>query len=379
LRISEFGLWNKTVRNPQSAIRNGVAMIQVLIVDDSPTLRRVIRSVLESDPELQVVGEARNGEEAIALCDELQPDIITMDIQMPVMDGYQAIGHIMAESPRPILVLTTSDSDRQLGVSFKAIELGALYVAGKPKGPAGVDPEADKLIASVKAMAGVKVVGRRPWLLKHGSEPPIVRPAPRPSRSPVGLIAIGASTGGPPALQAILSELKAGLSVPVVVVQHISPGFVRGLARWLNQTTPLQVKLAEAGECLRADRVYVAPDGQHLLVRRRGLASLKDDPKVDGHRPSVTALFESVARTYGSSAVGVLLTGMGSDGAQGLKMLREAGGHTIVQDKDTCVVFGMPKQAIALGAAIEVLPLGEIGRRLVELVAPHHAHGGWHG
>jgi two-component system chemotaxis response regulator CheB len=342
-------------------------MIRVLIVDDSPTLRQLIRAILESDSELQVVGEARNGEEAITLSDRLQPDIITMDIQMPGVDGYQAIRHIMAESPRPIVVLTSTKSDRELGISFRATELGALSVVGKPQGPAGMDPEADKLIASVKAMAGVKVVGRRPWLLSKKVEPPARQPCLRSSREPVRLFAIGASTGGPPALQVVLSKLPAGLSAPVVVVQHISPGFIHGLARWLNQTIPLQVKVAEERERLRPGMVYLAPDSQHLLVKQVGLTYLKDDPPVDGHRPSVTALFESVARSYGPAVVGVLLTGMGSDGARGLKALCDAGGDTIVQDEDTCVVFGMPKQAIALGAAQEVLPLERIGVRLVEL------------
>ena len=343
-------------------------MIRVLIVDDSPTLRGLIRSVLESDPELQVVGEARHGEEAIAQCESLQPDIITMDIQMPVMDGYQAIRHIMSESPRPIVVLTSSESERQLGVSAKASELGALAVGRKPHGLPGVDPEADKLIASVRAMAGVKVVGRRPWLLKKEVEPPARQPRTRPTHGLVRLVAIGASTGGPPALQVVLSKLPADSPLPIMVVQHISPGFVSGLARWLNQTISLEVQVAEANEPLRPGTVYLAPDGQHLLVKRRGLVWLKDDPLVDGHRPSVTALFESVAQGYGSSVVGVLLTGMGSDGARGLKALRDAGGYTIAQDEDSCVVFGMPKQAIALGAAVEVLPLEQIGSRLAELV-----------
>ena len=378
-------------------------MIRVLIVDDSPTLRQLTRAILESDPHLQVVGEARNGEEAIALCDKLNPDIITMDIRMPKMDGYQAIRRIMTELPRPIVVLTSTMSDLELGITFKAIEAGALMVVGKPHGLPGTDPEADQLIASVKAMAGVKVVRRRPWLLKEtptarrgetstetsasgsaeltveasvepGScrrpaEPPRDKPRPRPVPRPLRLIAIGASTGGPPALQVILGGLPADLSVPVVVVQHISSGFVAGMARWLDETTPLRVKVAENGEPLRPGTVYLALDGKHLQVTENALAWLRDSPPVDGHRPSVTALLESVAQTYGRAAVGVLLTGMGKDGGRGLKALHEAGGHTIAQDEGTCVVFGMPKEAIALGAATEVLPLPQIGTRLAELVA----------
>jgi two-component system chemotaxis response regulator CheB len=342
-------------------------MIRVLVVDDSPTLRQLIRSILESDPELQVVGQACNGEEAIALCHRLEPDIITTDICMPKMDGFEATRHIMAESPRPIVVLTSTKSDIELGISSKALEAGALMVVGKPHGLPGEDPRADQLIAQVKTMARVKVVTRRWRLEKKTPAPRRSEPALRPPPGPVRLIAIGASTGGPPALQAVLGKLPAGL--PVVVVQHISPGFVQGLARWLNETTPLRVKVAESGEALQPGTVYLAPDGRHLLVTAGGHAWLKVSSPVGGHRPSATVLFQSVAQSYGPAAVGVLLTGMGKDGAQGFKALHDAGAHTIAQDEATCVVFGMPKQAIALGAVKEVLPLEQIGARLEALIA----------
>ncbi len=347
-------------------------MIRVLIAEDSPTLRHLIRAILESDPELRVVGEARNGVEAVALCHKLQPDIITMDVRMPKMNGFDAIRRIMAESPRPIVVLTSTKSDFEMKISFKALEVGALMVVGKPHGLPGDDPEADKLILQVKAMADVKVVRRRRRLEKgppaplrgEPAEPPRDRRRAGPARGPVRLIAIGASTGGPPALQAVISQLPADLPVPVVVVQHISLGFTEGLVRWLNGTTPLQVKVAEHREHLRAGTVYLAPDGHHLLVTQSGRVQLSASPRVDGHRPSATALFESVAQNYGRATVGILLTGMGKDGAQGLKLLHDAGSRTIAQDEDTCVVFGMPKEAIALGAAQEVLPLQRIGTRL---------------
>jgi two-component system chemotaxis response regulator CheB len=364
-------------------------MIRVLIVDDSPTLRHLVRAILESDPELHVVGEARNSEEAVDLTRKLQPDIITMDIRMPQADGYQAIRRIMAESPRPILVLASAKSDLEPTSSMKALEAGALMVVGKPHGLPGADPEADQLIAQVKAMAEVKVVRRRWWLLGEKSaprrgepaEPPRGEPVepgqskpvvttPRPAPGPVHLIAIGASTGGPPALQIIFGQLPipTGLSVPVVVVQHISQGFVDGLARWLDETTPLRIKVAEDGEPLRPGTVYMAPDDQHLLVTQGDRARLKSSPPVDGHRPSVTVLFESVAQNYGSATVGVLLTGMGDDGARGLKALHDAGGRTIAQDKATSVIFGMPQRGIVLGVAHEVLPLEQIAPRLAELV-----------
>jgi two-component system chemotaxis response regulator CheB len=343
-------------------------MIRVLVVDDSPTMRTLIRVILDSDPGLQVVGEGRNGQDAVRLCSQLQPDIITMDIRMPAMDGYEAIHRIMAESPRPIVVLTSTMSDVELGTSYKALEAGALMVVGKPHGLPDEDPEAAQLIAQVKAMAGVKVVGRRrapqSGLGKHPPAPPI----PRPAAGPVQIIAVGASTGGPPAVQIILSQLPADLGVPVVIVQHISPGFVGGLARWLDETTPLRVKVAEHREHTQPATAYLAPDDRHLVIRSAGTLSLEDSPPVDGHRPSVTALFESVAQIYGRAAVGVLLTGMGSDGARGLKAMHEVGAPTIAQDEASCVVFGMPQRAIALGAAGRVLTVDEIGLHLLEMV-----------
>ena len=369
-------------------------MILVLIVDDSPTLRHLTRKILESDPELRVVGEAGNSQAAIALCDQLQPDIVTLDVRMLQADGDLAIRRIMAESPRPIVVLADTKSDPDLTSGFKALEAGALMVVGKPHGLPGSDAEADKFIAQVKAMAGVKVVRRRWWLFgpwsdgrvvrsseterpldqglpwKGRSDHQTIRPALRPGSGQglMQLIAMGASTGGPLALQGILGQLPGNLPVPIVVVQHISHGFVSGLAHWLNATTPLRVKVAESGEPLRPGTVYLAPDDQHLLVTQDRIVRLEASPPVDGHRPSVTALFESVAQSYGRAAVGVLLTGMGSDGAWGLKALHDAGSYTIAQDEATSIVFGMPQRGIALGVAHEVWPLEQIAGRLNKLV-----------
>jgi len=343
-------------------------MIRVLVVDDSPTMRQVIRAVLESDSELKVVGEAYNGINAVALCEKLQPDIITMDIRMPEMNGFEAIRTIMAESPRPIVVLTSTRSDIELGTSFNAIDAGALMVCGKPRGLPGEDPAADRLIQQIKIMAEVKVVRRRWHLTEKKTQSSLEKTveansiATRPLTP--RLIAIGTSTGGPPALQMILKEFTASLPVPVVIVQHISSGFVEGLAHWLDGTTPLRVKVAEICEVLEAGTVYLAPEDQHLMVTKHGRVRLRASPEVDGHRPSATVLFESVAESYGPNAVGILLTGMGRDGAQGLKTLREKGGHTIAQDEASSVIFGMPKEAIALGAAEKVLSLEQITSRL---------------
>ncbi len=345
-------------------------MTKVLIVDDSATLRHLIRAILTTDPELNIIGEARNGKEAVQMVARLHPDVVTMDIQMPHMDGYEAIRRIMSENPVPIVVLTSTESDIRLGATYKGVESGALMVIGKPRGFPGDDPEAVELINVVKAMADVKVI-RRKWKVEATPEPPgkghpmgkasLLLPRYR-------LVAVGTSTGGPPALRTVLGDLPDTFPVPVVVVQHISKGFTEGLARWLNETISVRVKLAEAGERLLAGTVYIAPDGVHLQVTGQGKAALLQESPMDGHRPSVTALFNSVAKQYGRGAVGVLMTGMGRDGANGLYAMKQEGAYTIAQDEASSIVFGMPKEAINMGAAGEVLALQEIAQRIKELI-----------
>ena len=344
-------------------------MTNVLIVDDSPTLRHLIRAILTTDPDLNVIGEAQNGEEAVKMVARLHPDVVTMDIHMPQMDGYQAIRRIMSETPVPIVVLTSTESDIRLGATYKGVESGALMVLGKPHGLRGDDPEADELINVVKAMADVKVI-RRKWKVK-------ARPEQTGKEHSMGftsllpryrIVAVGTSTGGPPALRTVLGELPATFPVPVVLVQHISKGFTEGLARWLNETIAMRVKLAEAGEPLLAGTAYIAPDGVHLQVTGRGKVALLQESPMDGHRPSVTALFNSVAKQYGRGAVGVLMTGMGRDGANGLYAMKQEGAYTIAQDEASSIVFGMPKEAINMGAASEVLALQKIAQKIKDLI-----------
>lgn len=344
-------------------------MIKVLIVDDSLTFRHLIRAILTSDPELKVVGEARNGEEAVAMVARLQPDVVTMDIQMPHMDGYEAIRRIMSETPVPIVVLTSTESDIRLGATYKGVESGALMVFGKPRGLRGDDPEADELINVVKAMSDVKVIRRR-WNAPKRSEATdkshrVSRPVQQRAYQ---LLAVGTSTGGPPALRTVLGELPATFPVPVLVVQHISKGFTSGLARWLDETIPLRVKLAEKLDPLLPGTVYIAPDEVHLLVNPQKRVTLLAENPMDGHRPSVTALFNSVAKQYGPTAVGVLMTGMGRDGANGLYAMKQAGAYTIAQDEASSIVFGMPKEAIKMGAATQVLALNKISKKIKELI-----------
>jgi two-component system, chemotaxis family, protein-glutamate methylesterase/glutaminase len=345
-------------------------MINVLIVDDSPTIRLLIRKILESDLDITVAGEARDGEEAIALCGRLSPDILTMDLHMPGVDGYEVIRHIMAEMPCPILALTANAAEIRSGVASRAVESGALAVLDKPGGMPGEDPRAGLLLRQLKVMAGVKVVGRR----NRSRDRPADFLGRKATASGAGgnsrrLVAVGVSTGGPQILQMILSRLPAGFPVPVLVVQHISRGFVTVLANWLNGTTPLSVKVASIGEPLVPGTVYLAPDDKHLIVGPDDRVWFKSMPPVDGHCPSATVLFESVAARYGPAAVGVILTGMGVDGAGGLGTIHDAGGYSIAQEEASCVVFGMPKAAIALGVVNEILPPAMIADRLKALMS----------
>jgi two-component system chemotaxis response regulator CheB len=344
-------------------------VIRVLIVDDSAVLRQGTRFILESDPQLKVIGEARNGEEAIALTKRLQPDVITMDIRMPRMDGLEAIRHIMAENPVPIVVVSSIDLDREIGIASQATRLGAVSVVNRigrvsdPKYKAFVA----RLIEQVKLMSEVKVI-HRSWLRE--TAPPETG-APKPRTKPrmarkTQVIAIGASTGGPAALNQVLSALPADFLIAILVVQHISFGFVEGLAGWLGAACKLQVKVAEQGERIQPGVVYVAPDERHMEVIY-GRIRLHQSDLVNGHRPSATVLFESVAKAYGPAAMGLILTGMGSDGAVGMKALREAGAITIAQDEESCVVFGMPKEAIALGAIQHIVPLEKTAQTMMTL------------
>jgi two-component system chemotaxis response regulator CheB len=351
-------------------------MIRILVVDDSSSVRLGMRFILESDSELKVVGEARNGEESIILSKKLRPDIITMDIMMPGMGGYEAIRQIMSEAPCPIIVVTGIDSPHMIEVSFKALEVGALTALQKPKLLDPKSEESKHLISQVKAMSSVKVVRRNLLLQKESliSVNGIAAPA-GPVReqsllrihTSARLLAIGASTGGPPALQTILSGLPATFPLPIVVVQHISRGFVCGLVNWLSSVTPLRCKVGEQSEMIRAGTVYFAPEDNHMTVKAKGMLWLDPSDPMGGHRPSVTVLFESIAKNFGNEAIGILLTGMGKDGAQGLKAMRDAGAYTIAQDEASSVIYGMPAAAVELNAADEILNLDLIAPRLTGL------------
>ena len=358
-------------------------MIRVLIVDDMATIRLALRFILQSDPELTVVGAVESGEEAVAFCRKSRPDIITMDINMPGMGGYEAIRQIMSETPCPIVVITGIESQSLMDVSFKALALGALTVLPKLRGFSPDDAEAKSLIQQIKIMAGVKVVRRslRPELPPARADKGVAQAAVivkdsvslKPPK-PAELVAIGLSTGGPPALQEILSGLPSSFPLPIVVVQHMSPGFMSGLGAWLSSATPFRCKVAELGETIKPGTVYLAPDNAHLTFKGNSNLWHDSSEPVDGHRPSATVLFESAAQHFGARAIGLLLTGMGRDGAQGLKAMHEAGAYTIAQDEASSLIFSMPKAAIELNAVKEVLGLNQIAHRLRTLTEKMHEH-----
>ena len=332
-------------------------LIKVLIVEDSLVAREFLLYILTSDPAIQVVGVAGNGLEALEAVKEKRPDVITMDIHMPVMDGFEATRKIMETLPTPIVIVSASTSATEIASTFRAMEVGALAVVLRPAGLGHPEHEAAarELIRTVKLMSEVRVVRRIPQAAKGL---PVGRPSAAPSRmqpAEIQLAAIGASTGGPPALQKILSRLPQDLPFPVLIVQHITRGFVRGFAEWLSGASGFPARIASQGELPLPGRAYIAPDGFHMGVGTGPRIVFSDDAPENGLRPSIAYLFRSVAQVLGPAAVGVLLTGMGRDGAQELKAMKDKGAITVAQDEESSVVSGMPGEAVKLGAATYVL------------------------
>lgn len=342
--------------------------VRVLVVDDSPTTRRLLVEILRADEEIDVVGQAADGLEAIEMVTRLRPDIVTMDVQMPRLDGFAATKRIMIEAPTPILI-TTSVDPRSLSVSLEAVRMGALAVHAKPGDPMapGFDEAAQELVRQVKAMSRVKVV-------RHYDSGPVHPPSPRSLSAaalhdgPAEIVAIAASTGGPAAIHAILTALPASFPIPILVVQHISRGFSPGFAGWLDKASPLRVKLAEEGEPLKPGTVYIAVDDHHLSVTPSRMIHLSAAAAVGGFRPSGTVLFESVAAAFGIRALAVVLTGMGRDGVDGLRAIRRLGGRTIAESESTAIVNGMPGAAVNAGLADFILPLDQICVALADLL-----------
>jgi two-component system chemotaxis response regulator CheB len=350
-------------------------MIKVLIVEDSPVVREFLVYILSSDPYIRVVGTARDGEEALEAVRRYRPDVITMDIHMPKMDGLEATRRIMETDPTPIVIVSGSSDPHEVATTFDAMEAGALAVLCRPAGIGHPlhEATAGELVQTVKLMSEVKVVRRWPQARREAM--PSGRQTPLPpakagltrDSAQVRIVAIGASTGGPPALQTILAALPKDFPVPVLLVQHIAVGFVRGFIDWLAQSATLPVHLASHGELMLPGHVYVAPDECQMKVVRGGRIALTRDEPENGLRPSVSCLFRSVAEVYGGDSVAGLLTGMGRDGAEELRLLKDKGAVTFAQDKASSVVHGMPGEAIRLDAATYVLPTHKIAAVLTSL------------
>lgn len=342
--------------------------IRVLIAEDSPTVRRQLAQLINAAPGLQVIGEARDGDEAVQLAESLRPDVISMDIRMPGMDGLEATRRIMARHPTPI-VMVSGLLDSEIDLSFRALEAGALAVVGKPpaSSEAAYEARGRQLVTMLAAMARVSVVRRWERDSEAPSAPPIL-----PARSrDVELVAIGASAGGPGALSTLLGALPASFPLPILVVQHMPEEFIPGLARWLAEATGLNVRVAERDMPLQGGHVYLAPGSKHLSVVRTPSGLAAQLTPNDGQRrycPAVDALFESVAAVCGARGVGIILTGMGDDGADGLLRLRRAGGRTFAQDRAGCTVFGMPAAALERGGVEQMLSLAQLAEALRQLV-----------
>ncbi len=327
--------------------------IRVLVADDSKTIRDLLVEVLGRDPTIEVVGQARDGVEAVDLARTRGPDVITMDVRMPRMNGFQAIELIMAEAPSRILVICAVGDETQVDLSFRAIAAGALEVIPKPTGAMGNAFESwgKELLETVHLMADVPVVRRA----RRARRPESVLP-PRTRR--VDVFALVASTGGPPALAQILAELPGDLPIPMLIAQHMALGFAAGLARWLADVTPLKIVTAKEGDEVRPGHVYMPPDGLDVELVQGGRLHLRRTDSL--HWPSGDHLLESVASSFGARAGAAVLTGMGSDGSQGLLALRRAGGVTLAQDEASCVVYGMPQAAVTAGAVLHVTPLASM-------------------
>jgi two-component system chemotaxis response regulator CheB len=346
--------------------------VRVLVVDDSALMRKLIPQILARDQEIEVVGTAMDGAFGLKKIEDLRPDVVTLDLEMPRMDGMEMLRQITRRSRVPVIIVSALSTEGAMA-TFKALALGAFDFVAKPRDAASshMDEIALDLIAKIKTAAKIKsrdtLVSTLPEHVRAN------KPSSRPRREPARIIAIGVSTGGPNALQYFLAKLPGDFSGSIVVVQHMPEGFTNMFAKRLDECCAVDVKEAQSGDLLIAGRVLVCPGNRHIKVRRMPLGStvvLTDEPRLNGHRPSVDILFRSVAAEFAERAVGVLMTGMGEDGAAGLGLIKRAGGVTVAQNEESCVVFGMPKAAIERGYAMRVIPLDALATTLVSQCRP---------
>jgi two-component system, chemotaxis family, protein-glutamate methylesterase/glutaminase len=341
--------------------------VRVLVVDDSALMRKLIPAILARDPAIEVVGTAMDGSFALKKIEELRPDVVTLDLEMPRMDGMETLRLIMRTLPMPVILLSTPPRE---GADFtlKALAMGAVDFIAKPQGAAlgNLDSIAQALADKIK-VAKRAAVRKLPAPVRE-EEPARTRKVPRAALPAKRVVAIGVSTGGPNALQYVLPQLPSEFSAAIVIVQHMPEGFTEMFARRLDDASQLFVQEAKSGDLLLAGRVLICPGNRHITVRRmpRGdMAVLSDAPPVNGHRPSADVLFQSVAQEFGNLGVGLLMTGMGEDGAEGLGAIKAAGGVTVAQSEETCVVAGMPRAAILKGFANKIIPLDGIASFLI--------------
>src|SRR5215470_12909593 len=342
--------------------------IRVLVVDDSALMRKLIPAILARDPSIEVVGTAMDGAFALKKIEELKPDVVTLDLEMPRMDGMETLRLIMRRAPLPVILLSTHSREGAYS-TLKALALGAVDFIPKPvDASAGhLETIAAQLIEKIKLAK--RVVGRKLPPAVVADDPQRQKKGTRPTLPPNRIIAIGISTGGPNALQYVLSQIPADFPSSIIVVQHMPEGFTEMFAKRLDECCALDVQEARSGDLLLAGRALICPGNRHMMVRRmpRGdMATLSDGPPVNGHRPSADVLFHSVAQEFGLTAVGVLMTGMGDDGSEGLGAIKSAGGMTIAQSEETCVVSGMPRAAILKGYANKIIPLDGIASFLTQ-------------
>jgi len=343
-------------------------MIRVLVVEDSPLMCKILTSMMNSDPKILVVAVANNGKEAVELVPRLKPDIITMDMDMPVMDGFEATKQIMAYYPTPILIVSSSVFRMGMERVFKAISHGALDVIDKSELEiVGNKKSGEALIAKIKFLTGVRVLDHP--LVKLQNERAVIDLKPFRKKVSDKIVALVASTGGPQALLKILQRLPEDFPCGIVIVQHITNGFLPGLVDWLNKECKIRVKIGEDSEEIRPGVAYIAPDNFHMKVEGGGKIGLSNEPSDGGHKPSGDVLLESVAKVYGKGSVGTILTGMGRDGVMGMKAIKQSYGKTIAQDEKSCVVFGMPNAAIEMDVVDKVLPLERIAEEIVLMVS----------
>lgn len=344
-------------------------MIRVLVVDDSAFVRQAMVRMLASAPDIEVVGTAVDGKDGLEKAQALRPDVVTLDIKMPRMGGLEALRRIMTECPVPVLLLSSLTSEGG-EITLRGLELGALDFVDKSsvQGHMNLLDLADELQAKVRALARV------PRDKVHALDPRLAdarAPLPAPHAQGAEVVVIGTSTGGPPALQSIIPKLPQGLSSAILIVQHMPVGFTRSLADRLDSRSALPVREAQEGDSVAPGVVLIAPAGRHMKVQRRGPVTkvwLDDEPRSALHRPSVDVLMASVAKVYGARSLGVVLTGMGSDGVEGLRAIRQSGGRTFAESEESCVIYGMPKAAVEAGVVDRSVPLSRMADEILAAV-----------